>query len=91
MENLVPSNSLYLAVLPIIPLNNESSPTEQVLTLLPDRNLATAFFADEVDWYIDTFKNRSSTLSGGHVTGYVLDQEVEDDGRVYVRVIQNVR
>jgi hypothetical protein len=65
--------------------------TEQTLTLLPDRDFATQFFPDEVQPYIDMFKNRADKyLTGGHVTGYVFQEESMEDGRVIVRVTQNV-
>ena len=32
--------------------NSNFGLTEQILTLLPDKNLATEFFSDEVDTYL---------------------------------------
>jgi hypothetical protein len=86
----MPSNELYLVVLPLIHLGAEFGRTESVLTLLPDRNFATEFFADEVSGYISTFENRTKYLTGGHVIGYDLQQQKTSNGRVVVRVIQNV-
>ena len=87
----MPSNDLYLAVLPIIHLGAEFGKTEQVLTLFPDRKFATAFLPDEVDGYVATFKHRAETyLTGGHVTGYTIFREPIPDGRVIVRVVQDV-
>jgi len=83
-------NELYLAVLPLIHMGGEFGKTEQTLTLFPDRNFATEFFPDEVDGYIATFKHRISLLIGGHVTGYEIQKENTDDGRVIVRIVQNV-
>jgi hypothetical protein len=86
------NDDLYLVVIPAIHLNDQNPGyTEQILTLLPGEYLATPFFPDEVGRYIIMFKNRTKYLTGGHVTGYDLVEETRDDGRVIVRVIQNVR
>jgi len=90
------SNQLYLAVLPLIHASVNHvlgfGLTEQTLTLFPSRELATEFFPDEVQAYIDTFKNRANKyLSGGHVTGYDVITENTEDGRVIVRVTQHVK
>jgi hypothetical protein len=92
----VPTNELYLAVLPLIHISTNRvigfGLTEQTLTLFPDRNFATEFFPDEVDRYIATFTNRADTyLTGGHVISYECVKEETDDGRVIVKVRQNVR
>jgi hypothetical protein len=84
------NNELYLVVLPLIRLGQEFGRTEHMLTLLPDRNFATAFFPDEVDGYIATFRNRAGLLTGGHVTGYEIHPEPTDDGRIVVRVVQEL-
>jgi hypothetical protein len=88
------SNDLYLAVLPLIHVSNNQAIgfglTEETLTLFPDRNFATEFFADEVEQYISTFKNRTKYLTGGHVTGWEVFPEPTDSGRVIVRVVQHV-
>jgi hypothetical protein len=87
----MPSNELYLVVLPLIHMGPQFGLTEQALTLLPDRNFATQFFPDEVDIYIDVFKSRADLyLKGGHVKRYDFQKEPTEDGRVIVRVIQNV-
>lgn len=86
----MPSNYLYLAVLPLIHLGNEFGRTEQALTLFPDKNFATEFFPDEVDGYIATFQNRIKLLTGGHVKDYKIFQEKTTGGRVIVQVVQNV-
>jgi len=86
------SNELYLVVLPIISLSPTSyGKTEQILTLLPTRSLATEFFPDEVNGYVLIFKNRTKYLEGGHVAGYEFEHEETDSGRVVVRVTQNVK
>jgi hypothetical protein len=85
----MPSNELYFVVLPLISLR--TGVTEQTLTLLPDRTFATEFFPDEVGGYLKMFQTRLKELSGGHVTGYDLVPENTDDGRVIVRVVQNVK
>jgi hypothetical protein len=70
---------------------NQSGLTEQTLTLFPDRDFATEFFADEVENYIGMFKSRADKyLVGGHVKSYEFHQETTEDGRVVVRVTQNV-
>ena len=90
----MPTNELYLAVLPIIHVSTNQALgyglTEQILTVFPDRNFATEFFPDEVDGYIQTFKNREKYLTGGHVTGWDVRKEPTADGRVIVRVVQHV-
>ena len=89
------SNELFLAVLPLVHITLNQvmgyGLTEQTLTLYPNREFATKFFKDEVQSYIDAFKWRADKyLTGGHVTGYDLTTEDTDDGRVIVRVMQNV-
>jgi hypothetical protein len=88
----VPMNDLYFVVLPIVHMGSTNfGLTEQILTLLPDKNLATEFFADEVDTYLQTFRKRADTyLTGGHVTGYSFFKEPMENGRFIVRVVQNV-
>lgn len=92
MAEDVLTNELYLTVLPMIHMGEPGSrSTEQILTLFPDKSFATVFFRDEVQDYISTFKSRADRyLSGGHVAGYDCQQEVVEDGRVIVKVIQNV-
>ncbi len=86
----MPTNDLYLAVLPLIHLGGEFGKTEETLTLFPDRNFATEFFPDEVEGYLATFKNRISHLIGGHSKKYEVHTENTNDGRVVVRVVQHV-
>lgn len=104
----MPSNDLYLVVLPLIRmypyapqvprisvlagLKGIAKPgsVEQFLTLFPDRNFATEFYPDEVQFYIDAFKDNIAAPSGGHVTGYEIFPEPTGDGRVVVRVVQHV-
>jgi len=82
-------NELYLTVLPLVHL--DTGLTEQTLTLFPDRRLATEFFKDEVDLYINMFRSRANKyLVGGHVVAYEFQQEANGDGRVIVRVVQSV-
>ena len=89
------SNELFLAVLPLVHITLNQvmgyGLTEQTLTLYPSREFATKFFKDEVQSYIKAFKWRADKyLTGGHVVGYELFTEDTDDGRVIVRVMQNV-
>lgn len=89
------SNELYLMVMPLIHISNLPYTgyglTEQVLTVFPDRNFATEFLPSEVDGFLETFKSRAKVyLTGGSVTGYDFYKEETEDGRVIVRVVQNV-
>jgi len=88
------STDLYLVVLPLIHLTPVGplgfGLTEQTLTLLPGRDLATEFHEDQVESYISTFQNRTKYLTGGHVTGYDIYREPTEEGRVVVRVVQHV-
>jgi hypothetical protein len=82
---------LYFAVLPQITVSgNNIGQTEQILTLLSGKDQATAFHPDEIETYILFFNNRQQHLIGGHVKGYSLSKEPNDDGRYYVKVIQHV-
>jgi hypothetical protein len=85
------SNELYLAVLPLVHLSERFGLTEQFLTLFPSRDFATEFFEDEVEGYMATFERRANQyLVGGHVKSYSFDTESTGDGRVIVKVTQNV-
>jgi hypothetical protein len=88
----MPENILYLAVLPVVRMGIEFGRTEQILTLLPMEELATQFFPDEVEGYVLTFQRRANEyLVGGHVQSYEFQTRPTSDGRVIVRVVQNVR
>jgi len=85
------NNELYFAVLPLIHIGiDRYGLTEQALTLFPNRDQATEFFADEVDTFIGVFQRRIKYLVGGHVTGYDVKTETLANGRVIVKVIQQV-
>jgi hypothetical protein len=94
----MPSNELYLAVLPLnrVPSRHlgiggvTSGSVQEFLTLVGDRNLATGFFPDELPLYVKTFEACTSYLTGGHVTGYSIDIEDGNDGRKIVKVVQHV-
>jgi hypothetical protein len=99
----MPANILYLTVLPLIRptavrnalaarVNVIARPgsVEQVLTLFPDRDFATEFYEDEVQFYIDALDANIPALSGGHVVRYEIFMERTNDGRVIVRVVQHV-
>ena len=91
MSQALAGNELYFAVLPQITVSGMSfGKTEQMLTLLPERNFATLFFPDEVDTFIQVFNNRLGHLVGGHVTGYKLEKVSTEDGRTVVKVTQDV-
>jgi len=82
-------NELYLAVLPLVHL--DTGRTEQTLTLFPEKAFATEFFKDEVELYITMFKSRANKyLVGGHVKAYEFHAETKQNGRVIVRVVQDV-
>jgi len=84
-------NELYLTVLPMIHLAaNQYGLTEQVITLTPMREIATEFFADEVQDYISIFERRVQYLVGGHVLGYKLHTISTESGRFVVKVVQHV-
>jgi len=84
-------NELYFVVLPIIHVGGDRHGlTEEILTLMPDDNFATRFFPNEVSSYIAIFQNRLKYLTGSHVKSYEIYQDVQDDGRLVVRVIQHV-
>src|SRR5882762_11226257 len=91
-EYLMLINRLYLAVMPIVHLGDRYGLTEQVLTLFPDSRFATLFHPDEVDGYLQLFRNRAeSYLKGGNVTSYEFEKEVVvESGLVRVQVNQHV-
>jgi len=85
------ANVLYFAVLPQIVVSGTSfGRTEEVLTLVPDKNFASAFFPEDVETYIQVFKNRQGMLVGGHVREYEIAKEPASAGRFYVRATQHV-
>jgi hypothetical protein len=88
----MPQNVLYLVVLPVVHLGTLNfGYTEQILTLLPERLLATEFLPEEVDKYIQTFAVRAERyLTGGQSEGFSFEKEATKDGRIRVRVVQNV-
>ncbi len=91
----MPSNELYLVVLPMIHLTPVGplgfGLTEQVLTLLPSSELATEFHKDDVEGYITAFKNRANKyLAGGRVQGYEVEVIDTKDDLVIVKVVQRV-
>jgi hypothetical protein len=90
----MPTNELYLAVLPFVHIRELpfQTPTQQVLTLFPDRRFATEFFPDEVKGYVERFRSAATNnFTGGHVISYEFIEETTGDGRVVVRVVQHVR
>ena len=82
------NNVLYLAVLPLIHVGDSPFPVEEVLTLYPDKNFATSFFADEIGFYMTLILKRVQNLKGGHITDYAITTEDADDGRKIIKVIQ---
>jgi hypothetical protein len=88
MEETQLSNELYLMVMPTVSLS--TGKTDQIITLIGDKNLATEFFEDELRPIELMFKDRTQYFSGGHVTGYEFSHETTGSGRVIVKVLQNV-
>jgi len=89
------TNELYLVILPLVHITPTTvygyGLTEETLTILPDRNFATAFFEEEVSTYIDIFRTRAEKyLTGGRVKSYQFSTERVFDGRVIVKVTQVV-
>jgi hypothetical protein len=84
-------NVLYFAVLPQIVVSGSNfGKSEQVLTLLPNKDMASAFMPDEVDTYIQIFNSRKGYFIGGQVTDYEFKKLGADGGRFYVQVTQRV-
>lgn len=81
-------NDLYLAVLPLVHYSRHFAGErfEEVMTLVPERNFATEFSPDEVDRYIQTFRNAAEEKFGGPVRRFNYIQHKTADGRVYVVV-----
>jgi len=88
----MPSNDLYLVVLPMVHLAiSQYGLTEQVITMLPIRSIATEFAPDEVDSVIFMMESRANEyLTGGNVMNYTFTKEPTSRG-VIVKVTQNVR
>ncbi len=91
----MPSNELYLAVLPLVHITPNQffgyGLTEEILTLFPNKEFATQFFLDEVDTYISLFQTRAEKyLSGGHVKEWRFLKLQSVEGRVIVKVMQIV-
>jgi hypothetical protein len=90
----MPKNELYLVVLPVVHLGLPNHGlTEQILTLLPDRNLATEFPGEEVWTFVHMFEEKSKKyLTGGNVSSYSFNvlriNQTED--RYIVHVTQNI-
>lgn len=82
------SNELYLTVLPIIHLGTGEA--EQILTLISNREGATEFFPGQVGAFISMFNTRAKYFTGGHILGYELIQQDAGNGRLIVKVLQNV-
>jgi hypothetical protein len=90
------TNVLYLVVQPIVHITENPilgyGLAEQIITLVADREHASVFFPDDVDAYITAFQWRAEKyFVGGHVTGWEFFKDDSGDGRVIVRVHQNVR
>jgi hypothetical protein len=60
------------------------------MTLVPDRNFATEFPPDQVDNYIQAFKNAAEEKYGGPVRVFDYVKHDAGNGRIYVAVTQHV-
>lgn len=83
-------NELYLAVLPLVRIPDTMYPVEDVLTLYPNRDFATNFFPDEVDFFVKLMRRRFQNMMGGHVVNYEIELEPTDDGRTIIKITQIV-
>jgi hypothetical protein len=63
---------------------------EQFMTLFPDKEFASEFFADEIDFYVDAVRWYLKPITGGHVIRYEVSTEETPDGRFIVKVVQHV-
>jgi hypothetical protein len=81
---------LFIAVLPLVHYSRHFAGIsyEEVMTLVPDRNLATEFRPDEVDLYVHTFREAAEEKLGGPNRRYRYSTHPTDDGRVFVVVNQ---
>ena len=72
MPSVPSDDDLYLAVLPLVHYSRHFAGEryEEVMTLVPDRNFATEVRPDEVDKYIETFRNAAEEKFGGPVRRY---------------------
>jgi len=91
----VPSDDdLYLAVLPLVHYSKffAGETYEEVMTLVPDRNFATEFLPQDVDKYIETFRNAARPKYTGRVEPdkFLFTKHDAGNGRVYVSATQNV-
>jgi hypothetical protein len=81
---------LFIAVLPLVHYSRffAGASYEEVMTLVPDRNFATEFNAQDVDQYINTFREAAEEKFGGPMRVYRYSKHLADDGRVFVVVNQ---
>ena len=88
MPSLPGENELYLAVLPLVHYSRlfAGERFEEVMTLVPDRNFATEFHPQEVDRYVQTFRNAAEEKYGGPLRQFNYQVVPVDNGRVYVVV-----
>jgi len=82
------SNELYVVVLPMMSMDTGKS--EEIMTLMGEKSLATRFFPDQVEDYEAMFRRMTKNLTGGHVKGFEISQEETESGRVVIKVMQNV-
>lgn len=100
----MPSNELYVAVLPLMripPLSygprirlpgvvRTSGSVEQFMTLFPSKEFASEFFPDEAEYYLDLVRSYVNSITGGRVIRYEVSPENTADGRIIVKVVQYV-
>ena len=79
---------LYLAVLPLVHYSRlfAGERFEEVMTLVPDRNFATEFPANEAPIYIQTFRNAAEEKYGGPVRRFDYEAYDAGNGKVYIVV-----
>jgi hypothetical protein len=91
MSESVTFNVLYFVVMPQISLSPDTyGRVDEVLTLLPDKGMASEFSEGDVDSYILLFKHRVKYFIGDDVIGYSFEKERMQTGRYVVKVTQNV-
>jgi hypothetical protein len=81
---------LFLAVLPLVHYSRAfgGATYEEVMTLLPEQNFATEFTEQNVDQYIQTFRDAAEEKFGGPVRKFAYTKHPTGTGRILVVVNQ---
>ena len=61
---------------------------ERTLTLVSDKNAATAFFLEEADDFIRIFFDKQQHFVGGHILDWEVYKEANAQGFIIVRAVQ---